>query len=162
MTFKISTTETMLWNAVIHQALTDAMVDDGVSLVSHQARTWFESNGTDFREVCDLAGKDPDYVRESALRLIRHGPRKDRIGDARRRYARTRAVEEETPPEQPAIPEIAAVADRLRKKGDEARSRIWLQIMAEAERLRAHNGDAMGMSMGSAMGSRGDGMDGAR
>ncbi|RXF69235.1 hypothetical protein [Hansschlegelia zhihuaiae] len=65
-----------LWCAVIRQALTDATRTIAPSepnrahVEQRQARTWFTGAGKDFRDVCYLAGMDPDAVRERAVRLI--------------------------------------------------------------------------------------------
>lgn len=70
------TPEAALWRAVVTQAVMDASwkqtgkhetVGDSV-LNRDKARAWLLGNSKDFREVCFMAGFDPDAVRESAQR----------------------------------------------------------------------------------------------
>lgn len=68
--------EVELWKAVVTQAVIDASWHQtgkhesvGDSIVNRdQARAWLLGNSTDFRNVCTMAGFDPDAVRESAQR----------------------------------------------------------------------------------------------
>ena len=61
-----------LWIAVLARAVEDALkpgeYDQDLSRCS--ARYWFRSYGTDFRLVCELAGRNPRYVREKMLKQI--------------------------------------------------------------------------------------------
>lgn len=74
-TVTVSTPELALWRAVIHQAITDAghqSVDDNHD--ADRAAAWLRNGRGDFKQVCILAGLDPDYVREKvALRIGRKG-----------------------------------------------------------------------------------------
>lgn len=56
--------ERELWVAVILQATEDGLKDK-------QARAWFQSANTDFVDVCNLAGLDPDDVAERAASAFR-------------------------------------------------------------------------------------------
>ena len=70
------TPERQLFCEVITQALKDATgVGAGVNtkspeLCRDQAANWFKTNSKDFRTVCELAGFDPDAVRQRALAII--------------------------------------------------------------------------------------------
>ncbi|HVI28107.1 hypothetical protein [Hansschlegelia sp.] len=61
-----------LWLAVISQALEDAtIVRSNVSDIDRQqARSWLTAMSADYREVCALAGLEPDHLRGHAERLI--------------------------------------------------------------------------------------------
>jgi hypothetical protein len=71
-----------LWAAVIMQALDDAAgkieyyggnkaaAERHKRLVRRRARDWFINGGRDFKEVCALAGMEPDWVRANALKRI--------------------------------------------------------------------------------------------
>ena len=61
-----------LWIAVLARAVEDALKSGEYDqdLTRHSARYWFRSYGTDFRLVCELAGKNPRYVREKMLKQI--------------------------------------------------------------------------------------------
>tara|TARA_R100000664_G_scaffold28383_1_gene39606 strand:- start:519 stop:752 length:234 start_codon:yes stop_codon:yes gene_type:complete len=57
----MTTPEQNLWVSVIAQQFTDAVrkkTDNDVLL----ARNWLESNTTDFKTVCYLAGLNPEWV----------------------------------------------------------------------------------------------------
>lgn len=61
-----------IWLAVIYQALEDATTKrDATHAVERaQARAWLSGMGKDFREVCALAGVEPDQVRARAQHMI--------------------------------------------------------------------------------------------
>ncbi len=63
------TPEQRLWQAVLGQAVADAMMDDPQSQESvgakKSARFWFDSADRNFRCVCEMAGMDPDAVSEA-------------------------------------------------------------------------------------------------
>ena len=65
-----------MWRAVVTQAVLDASwkqtgkhesVRDNV-VYRDKARAWLLGDSKDFRDVCFMAGFDPDAVRESAQR----------------------------------------------------------------------------------------------
>lgn len=68
--------ERNLWGAVVNRAILDALWPNpcatGSGTVSHQeqraARSWIGSRG--FREACQLAGFEPDFVRDRLLPLL--------------------------------------------------------------------------------------------
>jgi len=64
-----------LWVSVLARAVEDALkVDEyGNDLDRRSARYWFRSYSVDFRLVCELAGRNPRYVREKMLRKIGDG-----------------------------------------------------------------------------------------
>ena len=70
------TPEAAMWRAVVTQAVLDASwkrtgkhenVRDNV-VNRDKARAWLLGDSKDFRDVCFMAGYDPDAVRESAQR----------------------------------------------------------------------------------------------
>ena len=61
-----------LWVSVLARAVEDAL--DGYDDCQRRiARQWFRSYSVDFRLVCELAGRNPRYVREKMLRKIGDG-----------------------------------------------------------------------------------------
>ena len=62
-----------LWIAVLSRAVEDALEpgEYDQDLIRHSARYWFRSYNADFRLVCELAGRNPRYVREKMLERIR-------------------------------------------------------------------------------------------
>jgi hypothetical protein len=81
--FKLNTKgreqERTLYLAVVLQALLDAtsssstVSSSDINVVQRQANTWFfsPSKSSDFEDVCDLAGIDPDYTRTLAKKVIK-------------------------------------------------------------------------------------------
>ena len=71
--------ERTLYLAVIFQALLDATVSStvvsasDVNVIQRQANSWCFSptKASDFEDVCDLAGIDPDYTRTLAHKVIK-------------------------------------------------------------------------------------------
>lgn len=68
--------EQQLWQAVLLQAMSDAMGNTmplsppQKKVAIAEARSWFDHANVDFREVCAAAGFDPERVRRYALKLI--------------------------------------------------------------------------------------------
>jgi hypothetical protein len=71
--------ERQLWCAIITRAVDDAL--DRVSGVGGQAerariredaRRWFVQNGGDFRQACEAAGYDADFLRQRILKQQDH------------------------------------------------------------------------------------------
>ncbi len=69
-----------MWCAVIERALLDASgAAGGVGSpgerqrMREEARRWFQSDGPDFRLICEAAGLEPEAVRLRALSLIEGG-----------------------------------------------------------------------------------------
>ena len=71
------TPEKRLWCAVLFRIFQDACrtlppkADNAQKVERDQARSWL-LGGTDMRIVCELAGFDPDAIREAAERLKRN------------------------------------------------------------------------------------------
>lgn len=65
----MTTPEQRLWQTVLIQAINDALHDDPYSPENTRAKreaiSWLTRGTADFREVCSLAGFDPDHVREA-------------------------------------------------------------------------------------------------
>lgn len=64
--------ENLLWQSVIFQAAVDATADpdcknDTERHARRDARDWLGGGGRDFREVCSLAGFDPDFIRKAFM-----------------------------------------------------------------------------------------------
>ena len=76
--------EHYLWVSVLSKAAHDALYSSDW-MESRQAIKWFKAQRADFRKVCELAGKDPNYVythiikkikdREAHMQWIRTGQR---------------------------------------------------------------------------------------
>ena len=61
-----------LWVAVLARAVEDALRpgEYDPDLTRCAARYWFRSYNADFRLVCELAGRNPNYVRQKMLQRI--------------------------------------------------------------------------------------------
>jgi hypothetical protein len=63
-----------IWCAVIKQAVLDAIAplarDPSRRLDQLNARAWFQNDSKDYREVCHLAGYEPDRIRKVVLPKI--------------------------------------------------------------------------------------------
>ena len=81
--------EEKLWTAVLARAAEDACISVN-NLVRHegysksilrgQAVAWFKSKSADFQLVCELAGRNPEYVHTTMMRRIQaedYDPRKE-------------------------------------------------------------------------------------
>jgi|TARA_R110000824_G_scaffold369723_1_gene559212 hypothetical protein len=86
------TPEQDLWTSVLSKAAHDAIYSSDW-FESKQAIEWFKANRSDFKEVCKMAGRNPDYVhlrmqqpladREGHMEQVKTGQRyyvKDNIG----------------------------------------------------------------------------------
>jgi hypothetical protein len=79
-----TTPEHCLWVSVLSKAAHDALYSSDW-FESRQAISWFKAQRSDFKKVCELAGKDPDYVythiitqlkdREQHMEMVRNGQR---------------------------------------------------------------------------------------
>ena len=65
-----TTPEHYLWTSVLSKAAHDALYSSDW-FESRQAISWFKSQRADFREVCELAGKDPNYVYTHIIKKIK-------------------------------------------------------------------------------------------
>ena len=80
----VTSPEHYLWVSVLSKAAHDALYSSDW-FESRQAISWFKSQRADFRHVCELAGKDPNYVythiitqlkdREKHMEMVRTGQR---------------------------------------------------------------------------------------
>ena len=61
--------EQHLWISVLSKAVDDAFQgnDFGEAL---KAISWIKRNGVDFKKVCQMAGRSPEYVRERILQTL--------------------------------------------------------------------------------------------
>ena len=67
------TPEQTLWQSVVVKAALDATSNPLPNtkdytyqdLAKKQADAWFRKGGSDFKEVCSLAGLDPDFIQEA-------------------------------------------------------------------------------------------------
>lgn len=63
--------ERKLWQAVIETAVNDTFYSGEKKdflIDARRADHWLRSNSTDFQHVCELAGMDPDFIRESYMK----------------------------------------------------------------------------------------------
>ena len=82
--------EEKLWTAVLARAAEDACISinnkvkhEGYSksILRGQAVSWFKSKSADFQLVCELAGRNPEYVYTTMMRRIQaedYNPIKER------------------------------------------------------------------------------------
>ena len=66
---RVSLPEKDLWVSVLSRAALD-VVRNSDRLERDQACSFFLKGGRHFRNVCDMAGKNPDYVQEKMRRYI--------------------------------------------------------------------------------------------
>ncbi len=62
--------ERRLFIAVLSQAVHDAFAEHVPLYEKNQARTWLMSNSKDFKNICELSGRDSSYVLEKIRRKI--------------------------------------------------------------------------------------------
>ena len=82
--------EEKLWTAVLARAAEDACIEidnmvrhEGYSksILRGQAVAWFKSKSEDFQLVCELAGRNPEYVHTTMMKRIKaedYNPVKER------------------------------------------------------------------------------------
>ena len=72
--------EEKLWTAVLARAAEDACIEidnmvrhEGYSksILRGQAVAWFKSKSEDFQLVCELAGRNPEYVHTTMMKRIK-------------------------------------------------------------------------------------------
>lgn len=64
------TPERRLWLTVLLTAVNEALREQRLSasdLERYQSANWIKGNSSDFREVCELAGINPDALREKFI-----------------------------------------------------------------------------------------------
>tara|TARA_R110002110_G_scaffold87818_3_gene228612 strand:- start:2567 stop:3106 length:540 start_codon:yes stop_codon:yes gene_type:complete len=64
-----NTPEQDLWTSVLSKAAHDAIYSSDWT-ESKKSIAWFKANREDFKEVCKMAGRDPDYVYRKILKLL--------------------------------------------------------------------------------------------
>ena len=62
--------ERRLFIAVLSQAVHDAFAKHVPPYEKERARTWLIGNSRDFRDICELSGRESKYVREKIRRKI--------------------------------------------------------------------------------------------
>ena len=67
---RVLTPEERLFIAVLSQAAHDAFSTHVGRLERDAARAFFMNNSKQFKEICELAGREPQYVHEKARRRI--------------------------------------------------------------------------------------------
>ena len=67
---RIDCPEKRLFIAVMSQAVHDAFADHVPRLEKQKAQTWLMSNSKDFRDICELSGRNSSYVLEKIRRKI--------------------------------------------------------------------------------------------
>ena len=67
---KIDCPEKRLFIAVMSQAVHDAFSSHVSGLEKRQAQAWLTSNSRDFKEICELSGRNPEYVLTKIRRKI--------------------------------------------------------------------------------------------
>ena len=67
---KMDGPERRLFIAVLSQAVHDAFSSHVPGLEKRQAQAWLMSNSEDFKEICELSGRDSNYVLTKIRRKI--------------------------------------------------------------------------------------------
>ena len=67
---KIDCPEKRLFIAILSQAVHDAFSDHVPSLEKQAARSFLTSNSSDFRHICEMAGRNANYVREKIRKKV--------------------------------------------------------------------------------------------
>ena len=67
---KIDCPEKRLFIAVLSQAVHDAFSSHVPGLEKRQAQAWLMSNSKDFKEICELSGRNSEYVLTKIRRRI--------------------------------------------------------------------------------------------
>ena len=62
--------EKRLFIAVLSQAVHDAFSEHVSGIEKQKAQTWLMSNSRDFKEICELSGRDSSYVLTKIRRKI--------------------------------------------------------------------------------------------
>ena len=67
---KIDCPEKKLFIAILSQAVHDAFAPHVPSLEKQAARIFLTSNSSDFQHICEMAGRDANYVREKIRKKV--------------------------------------------------------------------------------------------
>ena len=79
--------EEQLWTAVLTRAVQDVFSTSDW-LATRGAIAWFKNNTKDFRDVCELAGRNPQYVYAKMISKIHHREKYINTLKERRPYAK--------------------------------------------------------------------------
>ena len=82
--------EEHLWTAVLTRAVQDVFSTSDW-LATRAAISWFKSQSKDFREVCELAGRNPQYVYAKIISKINNREKYINTLKERRPYAKGRS-----------------------------------------------------------------------
>lgn len=91
--------ERAMWVAVITQAMMDALSKSAKpeeQFNKFEATRWLTGNSIQFRNVCSLAGLDPDYVRVRAKKALANGISWRAEAGTGKRYEERKAYRERT------------------------------------------------------------------
>jgi hypothetical protein len=69
--------EQKLWQAVLENAIDDALRARSLPDLLHKRLRWFQENNRDFHFVCRLAGSDPEIIRKLLMTLLEKGDSND-------------------------------------------------------------------------------------
>lgn len=89
--------ERSMWVAVITQAMMDALSRSRKAeeqFNKFEATRWLTGNSSDFRNVCLMAGMDPDYVRARAQKAITQNTKWRAEAGCGKRYEERKAYRE--------------------------------------------------------------------
>ena len=67
---RISLPETQLWTAVLSRAVLDAC-EGPFDHPQREARNFFVNGGYHFKLICEMAGRNPEYVQEKVRKVIK-------------------------------------------------------------------------------------------
>ena len=90
MTQRTKEPEENLWTAVLTRAVQDVFSTSDW-LATRGAIAWFKSNNKDFKEVCELAGRNPQYVYTKIISKIQNREKYINTLKERRPYAKGRS-----------------------------------------------------------------------
>ena len=79
--------EESLWTAVLTRAVQDVFSTTDWH-ATHTAIAWFKNKSKDFKDVCELAGRNPHYVHQKMLPKIKHREKYINTLTERRPYAK--------------------------------------------------------------------------
>ena len=79
--------EESLWTAVLTRAVQDVFTTTDWH-ATHTAIAWFKNKSKDFKDVCELAGRNPQYVQDKMLPKIQNREQYINTLTERRPYAK--------------------------------------------------------------------------
>ena len=87
MFHRVKTPEEHLWTAVLTRAVQDVFVTSDW-YATRAAIAWFKNQGQDYKEVCELAGRNPKYVYAKMISKINNRENYINTFTERRPYAK--------------------------------------------------------------------------